>query len=479
MAELELPDAQRRALGEAALAWVLEYFNASSAGPVYPTVGARELAALADEPLPKRPQAPARVLDEFAALAALGRKNGHPRMFGYVQSSGNFAGTIGDFLAAALNQNVTSWRSAPSATTIELQVIKWIKTLIGCEAFTGGLLLGGGSAANLAALAAALRASTSADINRHGVVMLPGRPVIYASERVHMSIAKGAALLGLGQEAVRMVPCAADGRIDLPALRSFISDDRAAGRHLVCVVANAGDVNTGAVDPIEALADLCEREGLWLHVDGAYGGFAAAVPSVASLFAGMSRADSVTLDPHKWLFAPLDAGCLLVRDETHLRRAFSHGASYIDVVADQEMSDFAFWDVSPELSRRFRALKLWFALKCHGADEFVSVIAGNIALAQELASLIDGTDDLERLAPVPLSIVCFRYVPREMVGDTAALNQFNRRLMVELQREGDVYLSNAMVGDAFVLRACIVNHRTARADLSRVIEGVRRCAARV
>ena len=479
MAPLELSDAQRRAFGEAALTWVLQYFNASSAGPVYPTIGARELATLVDEPLPQSAQDPAQVLAQFAELAALGRNNGHPRMFGYVQSSGNFAGAIGDFLAAALNQNVTSWRSAPSATTIELQVITWIKTLIGCDAFSGGLLLGGGSAANLAALATALRASTTADINRHGVAALPGPPAIYASERVHMSIVKAAALLGIGQAAVRTVACGTDGRIDVPTLRTFISEDRAAGRHLVCVVANAGDVNTGAVDPIDELADLCEKERLWLHVDGAYGGFAAAVLSVAPAFAGMARAHSVALDPHKWMFAPLDAGCLLVRNEMHLRRAFSHGASYIDVVADQEMSDFAFWDVSPELSRRFRALKLWFALKCHGADEFVAVIARNIALAQELATVIDDNEDFERLAPVPLSIVCFRYVPREMVGDTAALNQFNRRLMIELQREGDVYLSNATIRDAFALRACIVNHRTTQSDISRIIDAVRRCAARL
>jgi aromatic-L-amino-acid decarboxylase len=224
---------------------------------------------------------------------------------------------------------------------------------------------------------------------------------------------------------------------------------------------------------------VCDGEQLWLHVDGAYGGFAAAVPSLAPAFGGLARAHSMSLDPHKWLFAPLDLGCLLVRDEAALRRAFSHGASYIDVVADRDMSDFAFWDVSPELSRRFRALKLWFAIKIHGAESFRTAIARNIALAQQLAATIDADDDFERLAPSPLSIVCFRFVPRALAGDTAALNEFNRRLMVDVQRDGDSYLSNAMIGDAFALRACIVNHRTTGVDIARLLDAIRRAARRL
>jgi glutamate/tyrosine decarboxylase-like PLP-dependent enzyme len=245
------------------------------------------------------------------------------------------------------------------------------------------------------------------------------------------------------------------------------------------VVANAGDVNMGAVDPIEAIANLCEELGCWLHVDGAYGGFAAGVPAHAALFDGVQRAHSLSLDPHKWLFAPLDVGCLLVRDMAALRRTFTHGASYIDVVADREMSDFAFWDVSPELSRRFRALKLWFAFKCHGADAFRAAIARNVALAQELAGLIDASDDMERLAPTPLSIVCFRYAPPARRGDRPALNELNRALLLALQRDGTAYLSNAMIGDDFALRACIVNHRTSPADLDALLDTIRRLAARL
>jgi aromatic-L-amino-acid decarboxylase len=474
---LDLPQPAARALGEAALTWVLRYFDEARSSPVYPTISAGELRDLVSEPLPRTGQDPVRVLRQFAELAAFGRKNGHPRMFGYVQSSGNFAAAIGDFLASAFNQNVTSWRSAPAATAIELQVVEWIKTFVGCREFGAGVLVSGGSAANLAALATALRASTHIDLNNSGVASLPGRPVVYASDRVHMSIAKAAVLLGLGRNAMRIVPTTAAGQMDLRALRAAIHRDRSAQRHLVCVVANAGDVNTGAIDPIDAIADICEEERLWLHVDGAYGGFAAGVVSLAPAFAGLSRAQSLTLDPHKWLFAPLDAGCLLVREESALRRVFTQGAAYIDVVADREMSDFAFWDVSPELSRRFRALKLWFALKCHGADTFRSVIEQNVALAQELAKAIDTSADFERLAPTPLSIVCFRYAPTELRGDTAALDAINRRLMIALQRDGEAYVSNASIGDAFALRACIVNHRTTRHDLEALLAAIRRLAA--
>jgi aromatic-L-amino-acid decarboxylase len=477
MADLELSDGQRRALGEAALAWVLQYF-AVSRTTLYPSVSAAELHAMVSEPLPKGPQDAGRVLEQFARVATLGRNNGHPRMFGYVQSSGNFAGVIGDFLASALNQNVTSWRSAPSATTVELQVIEWLKQLVAADDGAAGLFLSGGSAANAAAISVALRASTSVDLAERGVAGLPGPPRIYASDRVHVSIPKGAALTGLGSGALRLIPTT-EGRMSVDALARAIADDRANGWHQVCVVANAGEVNAGAIDPLDDIADLCRQQKLWLHVDGAYGGFAAAVPRLAQSFAGMRRADSVSLDPHKWLFAPLDAGCLLVRDGGHLRRAFSHGAAYIDVVADGEMSEFAFWDVGPELSRRFRALKIWFALKCHGADAFIEVIDRNIGLAQRLGDMLDAAEDFERLAPVPLSIVCFRYVPPHLRDDEASLNAFNRRLLIEVQRGGESYLSNALLGPTFALRACIVNHRTTAEDLDVLLQSVRKAAARL
>jgi aromatic-L-amino-acid/L-tryptophan decarboxylase len=468
---IDLTPAGREQLGRAALDWALRYFSEQSQLPVYPTVSASELTARLSNLLPNDPQNVAAVMADFDAVATFGRHNGHPRMFGYVQSSASFAGVIGDLLASAINQNVTSWRSAPAATTIEHQVIEWLKMMVGFDPQGEGVLLSGGSFANFAGLAAALRASTDVDINQRGVAALPGRPRIYTSEMTHMSMPKAASMLGIGKDAIVRIPVDRELRMDPAALRQQIESDRAAGLHSVCVVATAGDVNTGAIDPLDAIADVCAESGVWLHVDGSYGALAAPSPLVNGAMTALRRADSLSLDPHKWLYAPLDVGCVLVKNAAALRRAFSEGAGYIDVVADRDMSDFAYWDHSPELSRRFRALKIWFVLKIHGVRAIQHAIDGNIDVARHLGSLIDASDDFERLAPVPLSIVCFRY----QRGDEA----FNKRLMVEVQRDGESYVSNATINGRFALRACIVSFRTQRADAERLLASIRRVAARM
>lgn len=468
---LELTAEQRAALGRAALDWAVNYFEDQLRLPIYPATNPHELTALLASALPIEPQDARTVMADFEQIAANGRHNGHPRMFGYVQSAGSFAGVIGDLLASALNQNVTSWRSAPAATTIEHQVIDWLKEMVGFDPAGTGVLLSGGSFANFAGLAVALRASTDVDINRKGVGALPGTPRIYASAMTHMSIAKAASLLGIGKDAIVAIPVDAAHRMEPGALAAQIARDRASRHHPICVVATAGDVNTGAIDPLDAIADLCAAADLWLHVDGSYGALAAQSPHVAGAMAALKRADSLSLDPHKWLYAPLDAGCLLVRDGHALRRAFSESADYIDVVADRDMSSYAYWDHSPELSRRFRALKIWFVLKIHGAAAIRQAIDHNIAAAQHLAGLIEQSDDFELLAPVPMSIVCFRY----LAGDDA----FNKRLMLEVQRDGDSYLSNALIGGRFALRACLVNYRTTPGDVAQLLATIRRVAVRL
>ena len=468
---LELTSEQRAALGRAALDWVLRYFETQSDLRVYPTISATEMARHLSSSLPIEPQDVGALMSEFEQIVSGSRHNGHPRMFGYVQSSGSFAGVMGDLLASALNQNVTSWRSAPSATTIERQVIEWLKTMVGFDPAGSGVLLSGGSFANFAGLAAAIRASTDVDVNREGVAALPGTPRIYTSTMTHMSIAKAASMLGIGKNAIVTVPVDAAHQMVPALLAAQIRSDRANGEHAICVVATAGDVNTGAIDPLDAIADVCSANKLWLHVDGSYGALAAQSPHVGGAMRALGRADSMSLDPHKWLYAPLDAGCLLIRNPSALRAAFSEGAGYIDVVADRDMSDYAYWDHSPELSRRFRALKIWFALKIHGARGIQQAIDNNIEVARHLAQTIEASSDFELMAPAPLSIVCFRY----RNGDDA----FNKRLMVEVQRDGDSYLSNATIDGRFALRACIVNFRTTRADAERLLDTIRRVAARM
>ena len=466
---LDLSPEQRELLGRSALEWALRYFSDQSELPIYPTISASELTARLSSPLPGEPQDPAAVMADLAEIARYSRHNGHPRMFGYVQSSASFAGVIGDLLASAINQNVTSWRSAPAATTIEHQVIEWLKMMVGFDAAGEGVLLSGGSLANFAGLSAALRASIDVDLNQHGVAALPGRPRIYTSEMTHMSMPKAASMLGLGKDAIVRIPVDAQLRMKPDALRQQIVTDRAAGMHVIGVVATAGDVNTGAIDPLDAIADVCAEQRVWLHIDGSYGALAAQSRYVAGAMAAIKRADSLSLDPHKWLYAPLDAGCLLVKNAAALRRAFSEGAGYIDVVADRDMSDFAYWDHSPELSRRFRALKIWLLLKIHGVHAIQQAIDSNIEVAQHLSKLIDDSDDFERVAPVPLSIVCFRYKR----GDDA----FNKQLMVEVQRDGESYLSNATIDGRFALRACIVNFRTRFEDAELLLNSIRRVAA--
>jgi len=482
---------QRAQLGRHALDWVLAYFDGEATRPVYSLPGAGALEPALAAPLPVEGEDLGAVFDEFSRQMATGaRHNGHPRMFGYVQASASFAGVLADFLTSALNQNVTSWRSAPSATNIERQTIEWIRRIVGFEAGTEGLFVSGGSMANLVGMAAAL-ASRHPAVTQEGVRALRGEPVVYASSLVHMSILKAAAILGLGSRAVRRIRVDSAFRMDPQALDESLRADCEAGRLPVCVVANAGDVNTGAVDPISEIADVCRLHGVWLHADGAYGGFAVLSPSGRAELAGLSLADSVSLDPHKWLFAPLDVGCVLVRDRVALARAFSYSAEYVDVIATPTMSDYAFWNYGPELTRRFRALKVWMTLRCCGTRALGEAIERNITLARRLAELVDRDPDLERLAPVPLSIVCFRYLraadrerlqhpderKRRMARDEA--NRLNRELMVAVQTGGEAYLSNTMIGDAFALRACIVNYRTTEADLEHLINEIKAAAHRV
>ncbi|MFN8061204.1 MAG: aminotransferase class I/II-fold pyridoxal phosphate-dependent enzyme [Vicinamibacterales bacterium] len=488
---LELSHDARTRLGREALELVLRWFEDAARTPIYPRVAAEALKARFDEPLPREPGDASAVIDAVAArIAPAGRNNNHPRMFGYVASPAEFTAVLGDFLASALNQNVTSWRSSPGATTIEHVVIRWMAEMVGYPTDAGGLLVSGGSMANLTGLVVALRSQAGVDLNRDGLRALRAEPVFYASPLVHMSIGKALQLLGLGHGALTKVRVTDALQLDVSALEQAIAADRAAGKLPVAVVANAGDVNAGVVDPLAAIVEVCARHGVWCHVDGAYGGFAAMATSAAPLFAGLSRVDSLSLDPHKWLFAPIDAGCLLVRDSSRLSSAFVEADDYVSVLGGP--SDFAYWDRGLELSRRFRALKIWMMLKTHGASRFAATIDANLRQARALAALVDAAPDFERLAPVPLGIVCFRYVPPALravlaSGDpegtmtvNAELDRLNRAIAVEIQRGGyETYVSNTTMAGAFALRCCLTNYRTTDDDLPLVLEAVRDAARHV
>jgi glutamate/tyrosine decarboxylase-like PLP-dependent enzyme len=257
-------------------------------------------------------------------------------------------------------------------------------------------------------------------------------------------------------------------------LERLVAADRADGHLPFCVVANAGTTATGAVDPLAAVADFARRHDLWLHVDAAYGGFAVLAPSARQLLAGIEQADSIALDPHKWLYLPVGCGCVLYKDPAAARAAFAHGADYTRTIGLQNDEAFAFWDYGPELTRPFRALDLWLLIKFAGTERLGQAIEDNIACAKYFEELVKASDDFEMLAPVELSIFCFRYVPKGFAGD---LDAFNERLLVQLQRAGSTYLSNARVRGRFALRGCVLNYRTTRADMERVLDDVRGSAA--
>lgn len=450
MRDLEISNDELARLAEEVTGLVTSYWASVESRPVYPVtdptaITNRFTGDWTEEGMGRG------VLDDFEAIAAQARiSNG--RFFGYVAGSGEPVGALAELLAAALNQNVTSWRSAPAAATIEQTVIDWLAEAVGCAGCKGSLC-GGGSAANLMGLAMAREAKLPA--NETGA----GAGAIYASEQAHMSIPKAAALLGIGRDNLRLIPADEDFRMRVDLLAQAIAADRRAGRKPVAIVATAGTVNTGAIDPLTEIADVAQREELWLHVDGAYGAIAAL--AAPERFIGLDRADSLSLDPHKWLYQTIDCGCLLYRDRHAARKAFSHSGDYVKVFSEDPVEAFAFFDETMELTRRFRALKLWMSLRYHGRRAFRDAVARDLSHARLLADLVRSRPELELMAPVTLSAVCFRHRTKD-----------NPSILKRVIARGRVYISNATIGSRFALRACFVNHRTTSDDVRAIIAEV-------
>ena len=399
-----------------------------------------------------------KVLDDFDNIAANSRPSGG-KFFAYVFGSGEPVGAIGDLLASVLNQNVTSWRSAPAAMIIEQSVVGWLAEAVGCGGFVGSLC-GGGSAANLMALAMAREANVPA--NETGA-----KPcVVYASEQVHMAVPKAIALLGIGRKNLRLIPVNDHFEMRTDLLESAIAADIEAGKTPIAVVASAGTVNTGAIDPLSDISAIARRTNLWLHVDGAFGGLAAL--AAPEKFAGLDLADSLTLDAHKWLYQPVDCGCVLYRDRQVARQTFANSGDYVKALSEDPIEATSLFEETAELSRRFRALKLWMSLQYHGRRAFRAAITRDLEHAQLLAELVRSSPELELMAPVPLSAVCFRH----RQGD-------NKAILQRVIARGCVCLSNTMIDGKFVLRACFVNHRAKTDDVREIVSEVLAAAAEV
>jgi glutamate/tyrosine decarboxylase-like PLP-dependent enzyme len=481
---LDPPPDTIRAMAAEAIAWVVRYHESIRERAVFPRTSAAGLQERLGEPLPQEGRGFTALLDTFRdVVVANARHNAHPRSLGYVSSPGTAVAALADLLASVLNANLTAWRSGPGPAQLERVSIDWVRQAMGCSEGTDGVFVSGGSMANLAGLAAARASRCGQAVNAEGQRAHPKPLRVYVSEEGHHSVDKAAALLGIGHANVRRIAVDERFRMDVADLERRIADDRDAGAEPLCIVASAGTVVTGAVDPLADVAAVARREGLALHVDACYGGFARLAPSARRLFDGIADADSIALDPHKWLYLPVDCGCILYRDPAAARAAFVLGADYTRVLETAPGEAFAFWDYTPELSRRFRALKVWMALAHVGARAYGEAIESNLDCAAHLGSLVEESEDLELLAPVGLSIVCFRWLPPgfrtrgpRTPGEEAHLDSVNERVLVALQRGGGSYLSNATVRGRFGLRGCVLNFRTTRDDMRALLDDVRRAA---
>ena len=468
-APLEMSSDEFRAIGHRLVDQIADRLGTLSDRGVTPDESPADVRRLlgADQTLPAAGTDAGRLVSEAAGLLFdHSLFNGHPRFFGYITSSPAPIGMFGDFLAAALNQNVGAWRLAPLATEIEGQAVRWLAELIGFPTSCGGLLVSGGNMANFVCFLAARAAKAPWDVRTQGLSRAERPLLVYASMETHTWIQKAADLFGLGTDAIRWIATDDEQRMDPSALRRQIEQDLRLGHHPFLVVGTAGSVSTGVVDSLPEIAAICRDHELWFHVDGAYGALAAQVPGTPESLRALSDADSVAVDPHKWLYAPLEAGCALVRDPEKLRQAFSYHPAYYHF-DDQVVNYF---DYGPQNSRGFRALKVWLALRQVGRSGYLKMIGDDILLARHLHQLLAHHPEFEATTQ-SLSVTTFRYVPpdlRSQLGSEGVehyLSRLNQNLLTAVEKSGEAFLSNAMIGGKFVLRACIVNFRTSLADI--------------
>lgn len=472
-ADLE-PQALRE-FAHRAVDWIVDYLTEFHEEPILQPAAPREVFAAFDEPLPREGLPVDTVLREFEdRVARYATHLQHPGNFAYIPNSASLLGIMADALASTLNQNVSLVRGGPSAAAVEERVVSWLREWLGYPEEGGGVLTSGGSSANLMGLALARdRAGGGEEL------------IFYTSSEVHSSIDRALRFLGVPRAAVRVLATDDQYRLDPHALRDAVAEDRSTGRVPGVVVATAGTIASGAVDPLQTIGDLCEQEGMWLHVDGAYGALAAVAPGAAWMREGLARAHSLSLDPHKWLFVPIDASCLLVRDPEHMRRFFTVVPEYLKVGASELAGDIHHpMEHTFELTRRFRALKLWMTLKACGASVLQEKIETHLAMARQLASWVEVAEGFELLAPVMTSTVCFRRVPDsiEKIDDlhrSATLDRLNEEIMDRVNRRGGLFLSRGRLGGVFALRVCITHLRTREDDLRHLWTSIQIAAAQV
>ncbi len=466
----DMPAEEFRQYGHQLIDWIADFLANVGNLPVFPKVQPGDIL----DKLPNAPPIKGERMDEILAdvdrviMPGMAHWN-HPRFFAYFTSSGSAPGILGDLLSAAFNVNSMLWQSCPSATELEQATLNWLKQMMGLGPESWGIIYDGGSSSTFHAIAAAREQLTELKVRERGLSGRGDVPQlrIYTSDQGHSSIDKAALGLGLGLDSVRRVAVNDQYQMNPQALEETIAEDRRVGRLPFCVVATVGTTSCTSIDPISAIADICEREDLWLHVDAAYAGAAAVVPEMRHVLDGCDRADSMVINPHKWLFVPLDLSVLYTRKPEVLRRAFSLVPEYLRTPQGDEVVNYM--DYGIPLGRRFRALKLWFTLRYFGVEGIADRIREHIRLAQQFAEWIDEHPEFERLAPVPLSTVCFRAHWPGM-DDNELLNQFNEQLMQAINHTGEAYLSHTKLSGRFALRLVVSHLRTNETHVARVWE---------
>ncbi len=480
---VDMPPDEFRRHGYAVIDRLVDYFVTAAARPAYPAVSPLDIAPLFDVPAPEHGEPLETILTDWETkILPNSSVQSSPRFFGWVNGGGSQVGALADALASGLNPNPGGWRAAQAATVIENQTIRWLADLMGLDPSTSGLFVSGGTMANTAALRMALTATAAWDIVNEGL-QSPDRPrhltVYMADHESHVSLKKAVDLLGLGRNAIRLVPSRPDFTIDPDALEAMLSSDIANGMTPFCLVGHAGSINVGAIDDLTAMADIATRHKLWFHVDGACGALGAILPELRPRYAGMERADSVSFDAHKWMGVPYECGCVMARDPAHLRQGFAVTASYLNEDHDPALEPFDFYDRGPQMSRGWRALKVWLSLRHYGAEGYRAFFRQTIDNAQYLHGLVSAHPAWEVVQPSPaLYIYSFRYVGEPAFqASQASLDALNAEIADQIKLRKIALVMTTRIRGRVTQRLSIANHRTRREDVLAVFEAMTRIGA--
>jgi aromatic-L-amino-acid/L-tryptophan decarboxylase len=460
--------------GHALVEWIADYLEHSERYPVLAQVQPGDITRSLPDHAPEDPEPFDAIMADFSRILLPGITHWNsPNFFAYFAITGSAPGVLADFLSAALNQQAMLWRTSPAATELEAVTLGWLRRLIGLPEAFEGVIYDTASIATMHALVAA-REAAIAGVRARGLAGRSDVPrvAIYCSDQTHSSIDKAVIAIGLGHESLRKIATDDNFRMRVDALRDAIARDRGDGVLPIAVVPTVGTTSTTSIDPVHEVADICEREGLWMHVDAAYGGVAAMLPSHAHILAGAARADSIVVNPHKWLFTPFDLTAFYSRRMDVIRQAFALTPEYLRTSESSEVKNLM--DTGVQLGRRFRALKLWMVLRSFGAREIRAHLTRHIQLAQQLASWIDAHPDFERLAPVPFSVVCFRWNPHGRSLSDAELDACNESLVERINRSGEIFFSHTRLKGRLALRIAVGHLRTDESHLRHAWELLKR-----